>query len=113
MSPDTLILTMRAHAQARPDLVTRPVTVALHLTDSRQATPGDVVTYLARLSPDETTIIRMNPPGVTTAALTTGTRALKAVILGQAEYSPTTPGILTTGDPTGAQWLLAATRLRP
>ena len=113
MSPDTLILTMRAHAQARPDLVTRPVTVALHLTDSRQATPGDAVTYLACLSPHETTIIRMNPPDVTTAVLTAGTRALKAVILGQAEYTSTAPGILTTGDPTGVQWLLAATRLRP
>lgn len=113
MSPDTLILTMRAHALPRPDLVTRPATVALHLTDSRQAVPGDAAIYVAHLSPDETAIVRMSAPDVTTAALTAGTRALKAVILGQAGYTPTDPDILTTGDPKAVQWLLAATQLRP
>lgn len=111
MSPDTLVLTMRAHARPRPDLVTSPATVALHLTDSRRSAAGEVVTYLARLTPSETTIVRELIPGVTTATLTGTTRALKAVVLGQAQYTPSTPGIITTGDPKPVQWLLAATRL--
>lgn len=111
MSPDTLVLTMRAHAQPRPDLVTSPATVALHLTDSRRSAAGEVATYLARLTPSKTTIARELIPGATTATLTATTRALKAVILGQAQYTPSTPGIITTGDARPVQWLLAATRL--
>lgn len=111
MSPDTLVLTMRAHARPRPDLVRSPATVALHLTDSRQAVAGEVTTYLARLTPGETTIVREFTPGATTAALTATTRALKAVILGQARYTLRTPGIITTGDPEAVRCLLAATRL--
>lgn len=111
MSPDTLVLTMRAHARPRPDLVTSPATVALHLTDSRRAAAGEYVTYLARLAPDETTIVREPSPSASTADLTATTRALKAIILGQDQYTPSTPGIITTGDPKPVQWLLAATRL--
>ncbi|WP_370893146.1 hypothetical protein [Janibacter sp. GXQ6167] len=111
MSPDTLILTMRAHAEPRPDLVTQPATVALRLTDSRQATAGDPVHYLASLSPTQTTIDRTDSPSEPTATLITDTRALKAVVLGQIEYAASTPGITTMGDPVAAQWLIAATRL--
>ncbi|RKQ35041.1 winged helix-turn-helix transcriptional regulator [Kocuria tytonis] len=111
MSPDTLVLTMRAHARPRPDLVTSPATVALHLTDSRRTAAGEVSTYLAHLTPGETTIVRDLIPGATTATLTATTRALKAVILGQAQYTPSTPDIITTGDTKPVQWLLAATQL--
>lgn len=111
MSPDTLVLTMRAHARPRPDLVTSPATIALHLTDSRRAAIGEAVTYLARLTPDETTIVRDPTLSATTADLTATTRALKAIILGQTQYTPSTPDIITTGDPTPVQWLLTATQL--
>ena len=111
MSPDTLVLTMRAHARPRPDIVTSPATVALHPTDSRRAAAGEVATYLAHLTPNETTIVREAHPSATTADLTATTRGLKAIILGQAQYTPSTPEIITTGDPKPVQWLLAATRL--
>lgn len=111
MSPDTLVLTMRAHAQPRPDLVKNSATVALHLTDSRRAVAGEVATYLARLTPGETTIVRELNLGTTTSTLTATTSALKAVILGQAQYTLSTADIITTGDPKPVQWLLAATRI--
>lgn len=111
MSPDTLILTMRAHARPRPDLIGRSATVALHLTDSRRSTTDARATYLARLSPEGITIESSSAPGATTSTLTASTRDLKAIILGQTEYSTTAPGIITAGDPTPIEWLLAATRL--
>ncbi len=111
MSPDTLVLTMRAHARPCPELV-EPVTVALRLTDSRHDPPEAPVTYYSQLSAAGTTLVRGHDPAPTAATLSATTRVLKAIVLG-AGSAEEASGLEITGDPAAVQHLLAATRLRP
>ena len=111
MSPDTLVLTMRAHARSCPELK-EPVTVALRLTDSRQDTPGEPVTYLARVAATGTTLERTEDVMPAAAVLTTTTRALKAVVLGVGSLDPAAAGATIIGDPAAVRHLLEATRLQ-
>lgn len=106
MSPDTLVLTMRAHARPCPDLA-EPVAVVLHLSDSRLDPPGEPVTYLATMSAEGTTLTKGASPAPSAAALTATTRDLKAAVLGSGTLDDAT----ITGDTTAVARLLDATRL--
>lgn len=110
MSPDTLVLTMRAHARPVPDLG-EPVTIALRLTDSRQDVPGDPVSYLARVDATGTTLERTGQSAPAAAVLTATTRALKALVLGARSLEETS-GMTILGDPAAVRHLLHATRLQ-
>lgn len=111
MSPDTLVLTMRAHARPCPDLA-EPVTVTLRLTDSRPETAGEPVTYLARLTATGTRLEKTDDASPTAAVLATTTRALKAAVLGTGALEQG-PGSTVTGDPAAVRHLLKATQLLP
>lgn len=110
MSPDTLVLAMRAHA--------RPVAgadqerlVMLSLTDSRVA-DARPVDYLATLAPAGTTVDRHPPPDRTVAAcVTASTRAWKACIIAGTSLAQSV-GVRVDGDPDAVETLLAATRLQ-
>ncbi|TFH72127.1 winged helix-turn-helix transcriptional regulator [Cellulomonas sp. HD19AZ1] len=107
MSPDTLVLAMRAHARPGP----RPARVELRLTDSRRdgAAP---VTYRGVVGPDGTRVERGTSTDVTPdATLEAATRALKAVVIGGADLDAT-PGVRVTGDAEAVRALLDATTLR-
>ncbi|WP_193103930.1 helix-turn-helix domain-containing protein [Brachybacterium sp. FME24] len=82
MSPDTLVLAMRAHARPVAS-ATVPITVALSLLDSRLEESEPVV-YAARISAEGTTIVRdpANPaPGPADARVAATTADWKACIL--------------------------------
>src|SRR5664279_377462 len=82
MSPDTLVLAMRAHARPAPGLLSA-VTVALALLDSRYE-GSEPVCYLARLNADSTSIDRVPEPGRADAGVAASTRDSKACIIGGA-----------------------------
>lgn len=111
MSPDTLVLTMRAHARPCPDRV-EPVTIALRLTDSRHDWPDAPVTYHCQVGAAGTTLVKGTGPVPNVATLSATTRALKAIVLG-AGSPDETPGLTITGDRVAVQQLLDATRLGP
>lgn len=80
MSPDTVVLAMRAHA--------RPISgyraerrVALSLTDSRRQN-AQPVTYLARMSDRATSIARSLEPAPTDAEVSATTKEWKACVIG-------------------------------
>jgi DNA-binding HxlR family transcriptional regulator len=107
MSPDTLVLAMRAHARPGP----RAAVVELRLTDSRRdgAAP---VTYRGVVGPDGTTLGRDAPSDAAPdATLAATTRALKAVVIGGADLDAT-PGVRVTGSADAVRALLDATALR-
>lgn len=111
MSPDTLVLTMRAHARPLP-AESEPVTVAMVITDSRRTPPTEPVHYRAELSAEATTLERGTDPAQATAVLTATTRALKTAVLALSGREPTA-NLVSAGDPTAVEHLLAATRLHP
>lgn len=108
MSPDTLVLAMRAHARPAPVMFR----VALALTDSRTG-GNDPVVYLATLGPEGTTIRKDPDPAGVDARVEAATIAWKALVIGS---DPATGRALTgstvTGDPAAVRALLDATRLR-
>lgn len=107
MSPDTLVLAMRAHARPGP----RTAHVELRLTDSRRdgAAP---VTYRGVVGPDGTRVERGASSDATPdATLEAATRALKAVVIGGADLDAT-PGVHVMGDADAVRALLDATALR-
>lgn len=108
MSPDTVVLAMRAHARPVPGFADER-RAALHLTDSRHddARP---VTYLARLSERETRIGRSSELPATHVAVTATTRDWKACVIGGVPLEGL-PGIGVTGDTEVVQALLDATSL--
>lgn len=109
MSPDTLVLTMRAHARPSPEL-DEPVSIGLHLTDARRDPRPEPVTYVARLTAAGTELSRVVATESTTATLTTDTRTLKAAVLASADLHDH-PDAVITGDPRAVDALLTATRL--
>lgn len=109
MSPDTLILTMRAHARPCPEL-DEPVAVGLTLSDARRHPHPDPVSYVAVLSADGSSLTKTDIPQSTIATLTTDTRTLKTAVLGHVDLTRH-PDAAISGDPTAIDTLLAATRL--
>lgn len=108
MSPDTLVLAMRAHARGLPDLPA-PMHVALHLIDSRLS--GAVpVSYAARLTLQGTTVERSPASGTADADVTATTADWKACIIGGAPIGGL-PGVQTSGSEAAIDALLRATRL--
>jgi DNA-binding HxlR family transcriptional regulator len=80
MSPDTVVLAMRAHARPVPGLA-RERGVSLTLIDSRRQ-DAEPVTYLARMSARATTIERALEPKPTEAELVASTQDWKACLIG-------------------------------
>lgn len=80
MSPDTVVLAMRAHARALA-ADAGEWSVALSLTDSRRH-DADPVDYVARMSAQATTVDRVLDPGSTDATVAATTRDWKACIIG-------------------------------
>lgn len=109
MSPDTLVLAMRAHARPVPGL-TGVRTAGLHLADSRRE-GAEPVTYLARMSADGTSIVRTPEPGPTDATVSATTADWKACVIGGVPLDDL-PGVRTSGDDDAVRRLVAATSLR-
>ncbi len=109
MSPDTVVLAMRAHARPLPER-SEAVSVRLHLVDSRSE-DAEPVTYLAHLSADATSIEKRPEPGdPVDAEITATTRDWKACIIGGVEHDAIAD-IVVTGDNEAAKALLKATSL--
>jgi DNA-binding HxlR family transcriptional regulator len=108
MSPDTLVLAMRAHARPAPagDPTCR---VALALTDSR--TEGQQpAEYLATVGPHGTTVAKEPLPDAVDARVEATTLAWKALIIGGAPIEGN-EAITVTGAAAAVRALLDATRL--
>ena len=108
MSPDTVVLAMRAHA--------RPVSgcaderrVALSLTDSRrhEAPP---VTYLARMSARATSVGRSLEPQRTDAEVSATTKDWKACLIGGVPLERL-PNVRVSGSDDAVRQLIDATSL--
>ncbi len=108
MSPDTVVLAMRAHARPTPG-PPRALTVSLALMDSRHD-DCEPVRYLARLNADSTTIDRVPEPGRVDAGVAASTRDWKACIIGGTPLDLLS-GVTVTGDIRAAERLVAATSL--
>lgn len=80
MSPDTVVLAMRAHARPVPGY-RRERRVSLTLTDSRRD-EAEPVGYLAVMSEVGTTVDRAPEPGGTDARVEATTRDWKACVIG-------------------------------
>jgi hypothetical protein len=110
MSPDALILAMRAHARPlAPD--TAACTVALHLSDSRHPST-DTVDYVAHCTSMKTTIERRATTGIhVDAAVQSSTHSWKALILGGHDLDGTL-GISILGSAAAFGTLLRVARLK-
>lgn len=108
MSPDTVVLAMRAHARSVPGY-RRARKVALALTDSRRA-GAEPVGYLAVISAAGTTVERTPEPGETDAAVSATTRDWKACIIGGAPLE-TLASIRIEGDAEAVAQLVRAVSL--
>jgi DNA-binding HxlR family transcriptional regulator len=113
MSPDTVVLAMRAHARAIPGSTQR---VALELRDSRHddadgARGAPVALYCARLAPERTTVERGTESGPVDARVRATTKAWKAVVVAGEPFSAL-PDVTVSGDPAAVERLVAATSLR-
>lgn len=108
MSPDTLVLAMRAHA--RPAPAAAPARrVALRLTDSRSV-GREPVEYLATTSPAGTTITREPVSGAVDARVEATTLEWKALVVGGARLEDART-VAVTGAVTAVRALLDATTL--
>ncbi|MGC0251580.1 winged helix-turn-helix transcriptional regulator [Pseudactinotalea sp. Z1748] len=108
MSPDTVILAMRAHA--RPASGGRGERcVALVLTDSRRP-DARPVTYVARMTARATTIERSPEPQRTDAQASATTRDWRACVIGGAPLEEL-PDVRVSGDESAVRELIVATSL--
>lgn len=105
MSPDTVVLAMRAHARPGPAR-RRAVAVGLRLTDSR-IEGSEPVTYRAVVGPEGTTIEKTPDLGETAAVVSATTAAWKGCIILGADLDPDS----VEGDPAAVRSLINATRL--
>ena len=109
MSPDTVVLAMRAHARPVPgDAGERRV--GLVLTDSRRQ-DAEPVTYLARMSTTATTIERSSEPQPTSADVSATTQDWKACIIGSVPLERL-PSVRISGNDESVRSLIEATALR-
>lgn len=108
MSPDTLVLAMRAHARPLPDSAAE-CRVALGLTDSRHP-DRDRVDYIATMTILGTTVTKGVATGPVAAEVYATTRAWKSCVIGGVPLADA-PDVAIVGDPAAARSLLNATRL--
>jgi len=111
MTPDTIILAMRAHL-AEASRVQTPRSVLLDIRDTR--TPEiSTATYIASLAPQGGGIARtdMPTPDGCDAAITCSTEALKQVIIAGADWG-ITDDFRVAGDRTAVDELIEAARFR-
>lgn len=108
MSPDTVVLAMRAHARPAPG-GPEERRVALVLTDSRLQ-DAQPITYLARMSTRCTTIDRSAEPRQTDAEVSATTRDWKACVIGGGPLEQQ-PAIRVSGEAAAVQQLIDATSL--
>lgn len=108
MSPDTVVLAMRAHARGDIDLVA-PMSVNLHLIDSRLA-EVEPVTYMARMTAERCTIEKAPVPSPADADVVATTADWKACVIGGTQIAEL-PEIRTSGSDAAIEALLRATRL--
>ncbi|MEV4715130.1 helix-turn-helix domain-containing protein [Micromonospora sp. NPDC049374] len=108
MSPDTLVLAMRAHARPAPagDPIRR---VAMTLTDSRTA-GHQPVEYLATVGPGGTTVSKESIPDDVDARVEGTTLAWKALVISGAPIEGAA-AVAVTGAVEAVRALLDATRL--
>lgn len=110
MSPDTVVLAMRAHARPLSG-ITQDLAVSLHLTDSRRE-DAEPVAYLAHLSTDASTIEKWwEPHDQVDAEIAATTKDWKACVIGGVDLRALDT-ITVTGDEEAAQALLSATSLQ-
>lgn len=108
MSPDTLVLAMRAHARGDGELA-RPARINLHLTDSRLPN-AEPVSYVAFVTPELTTIEKAPSPGPADAEVVATTASWKACILGGIPLEDQAD-VTATGSDAAIEALIRATRL--
>ena len=109
MSPDTLVLAMRAHAR-RDAALSSPVRIHLVLTDSRRAA-SEPISYSAVVSRQDTTVEKASVPGAADAEVRSTTADWKACIIGGAPLS-NLPNTTVTGSAEAVAALIRATGLR-
>ncbi|NLE78423.1 MAG: helix-turn-helix transcriptional regulator [Rhodococcus sp.] len=108
MSPDSLVLAMRAHAGPVPGIVAEQ-RVAVHLVDSRRGNV-DPVAYVARIAQHGTDIRRSMDPTSVDAEISATTNDWKACIIGGVDVEQL-PDIHVSGNHAAARNLIAATSL--
>ncbi|MDN5601006.1 MAG: helix-turn-helix transcriptional regulator [Brachybacterium sp.] len=112
MSPDTLVLAMRAHARpegrADHDAEKEGVRVSLHLRDSRRE-GAEEVTYSALVSAEQTVVEKVPEPPGPAAEVHATTAEWKAWILGGRPVTELA-GLRITGSEQAVARLIAATR---
>jgi DNA-binding HxlR family transcriptional regulator len=108
MSPDTVVLAMRAHARPVPGCADER-RVALSLTDSRRQ-DAQPVTYLARISARAVSIDRSLEPERPDAEVSATTRDWKACVIGGVPLDRL-PDVSVSGSDDAVQQLIEATSL--
>lgn len=108
MSPDTLVLAMRAHARGSAAAVPA-VRVNLYLTDSRQET-AEPVAYTGLVTTEGTTIEKTPVPVPADAEVHATTAQWKACIIGGTSVD-TLPGVEISGSASAVDSLIGATDL--
>lgn len=108
MSPDTVVLAMRAHARG-DGACSGTVRVNLHLVDSRLA-GFEPISYSASVTTKSTTIERESIPARADAEVFATTEDWKKCILGKVSYSDL-PDVRVIGSQAAVDALIRATRL--
>lgn len=109
MSPDTLVLAMRAHARSGPEESGR-IQVNLFLLDSRLHL-SERVSYVATVRPDRTSIDRAPASENADAEVFATTADWKSCVVG-ADSPASLPALRVTGSLPAVETLLRATRLQ-
>ncbi|WP_166984055.1 winged helix-turn-helix transcriptional regulator [Paramicrobacterium fandaimingii] len=108
MSPDTLVLAMRAHARGDATLAS-PVRVNLYLSDSR-VDEAEPVAYSAEVTQHGATVEKAPTPGPADADVYATTAGWKACILGGANFRDV-PSISVVDSAFAVDALVRATNL--
>ncbi|GAA1141595.1 winged helix-turn-helix transcriptional regulator [Nesterenkonia lutea] len=108
MSPDTVVLAMRAHARSVPEC-TSERRVELSLTDSRRQ-GAQPVTYVARMSTRAATVVRSLEPEPTDAQVSATTQDWKACVIGGVALERL-PNVRVSGSEDAVRQLIGATSL--
>lgn len=109
MSPDTLVLAMRAHARPLPKAEPSR-SVRLKLSDSR-IPDREPVEYLALMSAQRSTITKAVTRDVVDAEVSSTSRAWKAIIIGGGSLTGDSEAITITGHGSAVEALVATTKL--
>jgi DNA-binding HxlR family transcriptional regulator len=108
MSPDTVVLAMRAHSRPVPGCAGER-RVALILTDSRRQ-DAQPVTYLVRMSARATTVDRSLEPEPTDAEVSATTQDWRACVIGGVALERL-PNVCVSGSDDTVRQLINATSL--